>query len=153
VRVVAGVGFQQPKCASPLPPSVTLACFFTTCLPSVHCTCGFGGDHPIDFPISLWPPPVLRTECHQYITPGADYLFNTKQRDDLNDLEDSGVNIDSWGGAIFGRRVLLASMCDTLSCVRAQAHGLQVLVLLSDALMSHFVMAKVMRAAAVPIRA
>lgn len=64
------------------------------------------------------PLPILHptTACKQFRTPGADWLFNTSQRNDGTELKDAGLNIDAWGGAVFGRspaRTLLLSLAHT----------------------------------------
>lgn len=41
--------------------------------------------------------------CRQFRSVGADWMFNTNQRNDGTELKDGGVSIDSWGGAVFGR--------------------------------------------------
>ena len=41
--------------------------------------------------------------CHQYFTPGQDWLFNTKQRNGGKELEEAGVNVDGWGGSVMNK--------------------------------------------------
>ena len=52
--------------------------------------------------------------CHQYFTPGQDWLFNTKQRNGGKELEEAGVNVDGWGGSVMnkdGARLLAPRPC------------------------------------------
>ena len=46
---------------------------------------------------------VPTAACHQYRTIGGDWLFNTTQKNGGTELTDGGVNVDAWGGAVFGR--------------------------------------------------
>jgi hypothetical protein len=60
--------------------------------------------------------------CRLYRTPGADWLFNTNQRNDGSELADAGLNVDSWGGAMgIPKRTCIGAAAATPAAATAPA--------------------------------